>query len=115
MRAWLSNQLEPSRLRATIVAGVALAASLGLVATADVPGWVDLVLPLAAVFLPYLQHWLVRPQVVPVAKIRAAIAAAPILTDGQRAELNRDLDAGSPPLLVAHMPSSYTPPASPAP
>jgi hypothetical protein len=76
MRQWLSNQLEPSRLRATIVAGFAFAASLGLVTSSDVPGWVDVVLPVAAILVPYVQHWLVRPVVTPTAKIGAAIDAA---------------------------------------
>jgi hypothetical protein len=76
MKQWLSNQLEPSRLRATIIAGFAFAASLGLVTSSDVPGWVDVVLPVAAILIPYIQHWLVRPVVTPTAKIAAAVEAA---------------------------------------
>jgi hypothetical protein len=105
MKAWLSNQLEPSRLRATIVAVFALAASLGLVATADVPGWVDAVLPIAAVLLPYVQHWLVRPVVTPTAKIAAAIEAASTGPDryidtNARAALNDMLVTGTEPVPV---------------
>lgn len=114
MRRYLSNQLEPSRLRATIVAVFALLGSLGLVASVDVPGWVDVVLPAAALLVPYAQHWLVRPQVVPVGKIRAGIATAPYLTDNQRAELDRNLDAGTVPIVV-YPPDWPAPPVPPVP
>lgn len=75
MTAWLSNQLEPSRLRATILAGLGLALALGLITAADMPGWVDWLLAGWAPLYPVLQHKLVRPKVVPVDKVRMALEA----------------------------------------
>ena len=90
MRRYFSNQLEPSRLRATIVAGLALAASLGLIGTTSMPAWADGALAVFAVLWPTVQHVLVRPVVTPVAKIAAAIEADPngyLVEDSLRAKL----------------------------
>ena len=82
-----------------------LAASLGLVASSDVPGWVDYALPLAAILVPYIQHWLVRPTVTPTAKVAAAIEAASTGPDRYvdaraKAELQAMLVTGETPVPV---------------
>src|SRR5262245_9565195 len=81
MRKYLSNQLEPARLRATIVAALALATSLGIISQAGMPAWADGALVVFSVLWPIVQHLLVRPVVTPTAKVDKALIMAPISED----------------------------------
>jgi hypothetical protein len=49
------NYAEPSVLRGIVTAALALAAALGFVATDEIKGWAESVIPLAAVVIPLAQ------------------------------------------------------------
>jgi hypothetical protein len=60
---WL-NYTEPARLRAIAAAVVALVAALGLTLPFDLPGAVEVILPLLAFVVPLLQGETTRAAVV---------------------------------------------------
>jgi hypothetical protein len=60
---WL-NYTEPARLRAIAAAVVALGAALGLTLPFDLPGAVEVILPLLAFLVPLLQGETTRAAVI---------------------------------------------------
>lgn len=65
-RAW-TDYTEPARLRALAAAVVALAAALGLTLPFDLPGLVEVVVPLLAFVVPLVQGEATRAVVRPAA------------------------------------------------
>lgn len=63
---YLSNALEPARLRALALAVVQLAGALGIVIPLDLPGVTEGVIAVLAVVLPLVTGELIRARVTPV-------------------------------------------------
>jgi hypothetical protein len=62
------NYGEPAVLRGIFTAIIALAASLGFVATEELEGVLEAAIPIAAFLIPLIQGWLTRGAVVPARK-----------------------------------------------
>ena len=67
---FLSNTLEPARLRAAVTAVVQLCAALGIVLPFDLPGIAEAAIALGAFVLPLIQGEWTRAKVVPAAKLQ---------------------------------------------
>lgn len=69
------NFTEPAVLRGVITAAIALAASLGFVATDDIKGAAEALIPIAAVVIPLVQSLWTRSNVFAPASVSGKHAA----------------------------------------
>ncbi len=58
-----ANYLEPARARALVGAIMGVLTALGIITTADLPGWADVLLAVWAMAAPIVQGELIRARV----------------------------------------------------
>lgn len=74
---------EPAVLRGIIAAALALAAALGFVATDEIEGAAEGLIPIAALLIPLIQSWATRQAVVSPQTSDAKVAQALASAEGQ--------------------------------